>query len=198
MINSIWLFLLFLSILAAAATGKIQLVTETIFSSAGSAIEFCFGLAGAIAFWSGILKVAEASGVTTRIAKIFQPVLNKLFPKLSQNPKILGLISMTFTANLLGLGNVATPLGLKTMEELQNVNPRKEEASNEICTFIILTLGGLCLLPTTLMAIRAKAGSANPAIILGPIILITLTGTIISLCINFLIIRLMNKQHNKE
>lgn len=198
MINSVWLFLIFISVFAAAATGNIHIVTDTIFKSAGSAIEFCFGLAGAIAFWSGILKVAEYSGVTAMIAKLFQPILIKLFPKLRANQKTLGLISLTIAANLLGLSNVATPIGLKTMEELQKINPEKERASDEICTFLVIILGGLSLLPTTLMAIRAQAGSHNPAIVLGPLFLITLSGTAFSLLVNYIFIKLSNKKSIKR
>ncbi|HOJ77668.1 MAG TPA: nucleoside recognition domain-containing protein [Bacillota bacterium] len=198
MINAVWLFLFLLSILAAIATGKITVITETIFTSTSSAIEFSIGLAGAIAFWSGILKVAEQAGITETIAKSFQPIFTLLFPKLTNNKTALGLISMTFAANLLGLGNVATPLGIKTMEELQKINPHKNRASNEICTFLVLTLGGLCILPTTLIAIRAKSGSANPTIILGPILLITFVGTAIGLLINYLIIKLRFWHQRKE
>lgn len=190
MINIVWLVLIFISVFTAAATGKIHLISETLFHSAGEAIDFTIGLAGAIAFWSGILKVAETAGITRYLATIFQPVFARLFPNLKRHQEIIGLISMTVTANLLGLGNVATPLGLKTMEELQRINTRQERASDDICTFIILVLGGLCILPTTLMAIRARAGSDNPNFILIPVFLVSLVGTVTGLAINSIILKI--------
>jgi spore maturation protein A len=198
MINTVWFLLILISVFTAAATGKISLISETIFQSAADAIQFTIGLAGAIAFWSGILKVAEAAGITEAIAGIFQPVFTRLFPKLIRHKQIIGLISMTVTANLLGLGNVATPLGLKTMEELQALNTRQERASDDICTFMILVLGGLSILPTTLMAVRARAGSANPNLILIPVFLVSLTGTLFGLVVNGLVLRITRWRNQKK
>lgn len=198
MINIVWFLLIFISVFTAAASGKINLISETVFQSSGNAIEFTIGLAGAIAFWSGILKVAEASGMTETLAKVFQPLFAKLFPKVARHKQIIGLISMTVTANLLGLGNVATPLGLKTMEELQAVNMRQERASDEICTFMILVLGGLSILPTTLMAIRARAGSDNPNLILIPVFLVSLVGTFTGLTLNYIILKITSWMLRKE
>jgi len=189
LINIVWLYLMLFGVITAAVTGKSGLVTATVFMSAQAAIEFTFGLAGAIAFWSGMLRVAEAAGLTAAIAKLFLPFLKKFFPELTGDRKTLGLIAMTIAANLLGLGNVATPLGLKTMEELQRININKEKASNEMCVFLTIVLGGLCFLPTTLIAVRAKAGSSRTAAILGPLILITLAGTAVGLLVNFLALK---------
>lgn len=192
MINTIWLILIGLGIAIAIGTGKISLISTIIFSSANKAVEFTFGLAGMIAFWSGILKVAEVSGLTELVAKLFQPLLSIIFPALSRQKRILGLISLTMAANLLGLGNVATPLGLKTMTELQSLNSQKEHASNEICTFLALILGGLSLIPSTLIAIRTQAGSGNPAVVMGPVFITTLAGTVACLCFNYLALRISN------
>ena len=153
-------------------------------------MEFAFGLAGMIAFWSGMLKIAEVSGITARIAGLFRPVLSLLFPDLKQDQTTLGMISLTIAANLLGLGNIATPLGLKTMERLQSHNVQPEQASNSICIFIILIFGGLCVIPSTLIAIRSQAGSGNPALILIPLLIITSLGTTFSLSLNYLAIKM--------
>jgi spore maturation protein A len=198
MINTVWFLLIFISVFTAAATGKINLLSETVFQSATGAIQFTIGLAGAIAFWSGILKVAEASGITETLARAFQPIFARLFPRLIRYKSILGLISMTVTANLLGLGNVATPLGLKTMEELQKLNREQERASDEMCTFMILVLGGLSLLPTTLIAIRARAGSGNPNLILIPVFVVSLIATLTGLILNFLILKIAARKKRKE
>ncbi len=197
MINKVWLFLLGMGITVAIVAGKTSLISETIFSSADKAIHFTFGLAGMIAFWSGILKIAEVSGINEIIAKLFQPLLAILFPSLSKQKSLLGLISLTVAANLLGLGNIATPLGLKTIFELQKVNPNPEKASNEICTFLALVLGGLSLIPTTLIAIRTHAGSKNSAIILGPVLIVTIVGTLTCLIVNLLALKI-NDWNNKR
>jgi spore maturation protein A len=193
MINTVWFVLMGLGIAVAISSGQMSMIAPTIFSSADKAIHFCLGLAGIIAFWSGILKIAETSGITEIIARLFQPVLTLLFPTISNQKKTLGLISLTVAANLLGLGNIATPLGLKTMTELQQLNPNPDKASDEICTFLALVLGGLSLIPSTLIAIRSQAGSKDPAIILGPVFLVTLVGTLTALVVNFLALKLLSR-----
>lgn len=190
MINTVWMLLLGLGIGVAAASGKTAQITPVILDSSRQAIEYAFGLAGMIAFWSGMLKIAEVSGITARIAGLFRPLLSLLFPDLKQDQATLGMISLTIAANLLGLGNVATPLGLKTMERLQSHNPQPEQASDSICVFMILIFGGLCVIPSTLIAIRSQAGSTNPALILIPLLIITFLGTVFSLSLNYLAIKM--------
>ncbi len=190
MINTIWMFLIGFGIIVAASTGKIQVISDALFSSSAKAIEFTLGLAGMIALWSGILKIATAAGFTEWLSRCFRPILARLFPNLKNQPSTLGLISMTLAANLLGLGNVTTPLGLKTMIELQAQSNDSERVSNEICTFMALVFGGLSLIPSTLIAVRSQAGSANPAFILGPVLIITLMSTAAGLVFNYLSIRL--------
>ncbi|NLY74546.1 MAG: nucleoside recognition protein [Firmicutes bacterium] len=190
MINTLWMLLIGLGIGAAAASGKIDQVSPVIFNSARQAIEFAFGLTGMIAFWSGMLKIAEVSGITAGIAKLFRPLLTFLFPDLKRDQSALGMISLTMAANLLGLGNVATPLGLKTIEKIQSHNLNPERASDSICTFMILIFGGLCVIPSTLIAVRSQTGSVNPALILIPLTLITISGTILSLTLNYLAIKI--------
>lgn len=193
MINIIWLILIVIGVLIAIGTGKTEIISTTIFANAGKAIEFSIGLAGMMAFWSGILKIAESSGITEALAKLFQPIFAKLFPRIPKNHPVLGLISLTVSANFLGLGNVATPIGLKTMSELKVLNPDPEQASNETCTFMALVFGSLSLIPSTVIAIRAQAGSSNPALVIGPVFVISLAGTLIALLINYLAIRLIRK-----
>jgi spore maturation protein A len=193
MINIIWLILIVIGVLIAIGTGKTEIISTTIFANAGKAIEFSIGLAGMMAFWSGILKIAESSGITEALAKLFQPIFAKLFPRIPKNHPVLGLISLTVSANFLGLGNLATPIGLKTMSELKVLNPDPEQASNETCTFMALVFGSLSLIPSTVIAIRAQAGSSNPALVIGPVFVISLAGTLIALLINYLAIRLTRK-----
>jgi spore maturation protein A len=179
MINNVWLFLILSSIGVAAVTGKIALVSDTVFSNTAQALEFTIGLAGTIAFWSGMLKVAEAAGITRGVAR-----------SLADDSGLLGSIALTLSANLLGLGNVATPLGLETMNRLQRINPHPERVSREICTFLALVLGGLSILPSTLIGIRARAGSADPTLVVVPVFLVTLFGTTVGLTVNYLTHRL--------
>lgn len=193
MINTVWMLLIGLGIGIAVVSGKTAQISPVIFDSSRQAIEFAFGLAGMIAFWSGMLKIAEASGITARIAKLFRPLLTLLFPDLNQDQTALGMISLTIAANLLGLGNMSTPLGLKTMERLQSHNSDPKRASNSICTFMILIFGGLCVIPSTLIAVRSQAGSTNPAIVLIPLSIITFMGTTFSLILNFLAIKVSQK-----
>ncbi|HEY8464525.1 MAG TPA: nucleoside recognition domain-containing protein [Bacillota bacterium] len=198
MINTVWLLLLLSGIVTAAATGKIMLVSDVIFSNTAKAIEFSIGLAGTIAFWSGILKVAETAGVTAMIAKLFQPFLKWLFPSLIRQSQVLGTIALALAANLLGLGNVATPLGLEAMAKLQELNADPERVSKEIATFLALILGGLTILPSTLIAVRAQAGSKNPSLILVPVFIVSLCGTVIALIFNQLAYKVLIWYQRKE
>lgn len=193
MINIIWLILISIGIFIAIGTGKTEIISPSIFTSAGKAVEFSIGLAGIMAFWSGILKIAEKSGVTEALARLFQPIFARLFPKIPKNHPVLGLISFTVSANFLGLGNVATPIGLKTMSELKNLNHDPDKASDDTCTFMALIFGSLSLIPSTVIAIRAQSGSTNPALIIAPVFLISLAGTLIALLVNYLVIHLGEK-----
>lgn len=193
MINIVWFVLISIGVIIAALTGKTALISSSIFTSASKAIEFSIGLAGIIAFWSGMLKIAEEAQLTQTIAQICQPLLSRLFPEIPSGHKVLGLISLTITANLFGLGNVATPLGLKTMTELQTLNPNHDQASNAICTFMALVFGGISLLPSTLISIRAQTGSDNPALIMSPVFIVSLIGTFIILIINYLVLKYTNR-----
>ncbi|MGD8401169.1 MAG: hypothetical protein PVH64_09595, partial [Bacillota bacterium] len=143
-------------------------------------------------------KVAEVSGITAGIAKLFRPVLSLLFPTLAGHPAILGVITLTLAANLLGLGNVATPMGLETMARLQTLNPDQETVSPEMTTFLALVLGGLTLLPTTLIALRARAGSTRAAVIMVPVLLVTFWGTMVGLGVNYVASRLVFWRIRKE
>ena len=198
MINTVWLILIGLGIGTALANGQSANISRTIFADATKAIEFTLGLAGLIAFWSGIMRVAAAAGINAILAKLFRPWLRFLFPTIKDNQTVLGLISLTLAANLLGLGNVTTPLGLQTMTELQALNPDQERVSNEMCTFLALILGGLSVIPSTLIAIRSRAGSTNPGIVLLPIFAITLMGTIIILSLNYLVLKTNRRTSRKE
>ena len=157
-------------------------VTNETISKAGTAVTIALGLIGIMALWLGVMKVAEDAGLITKLANMIKPITKKLFPEVPSNHPAIGAMIMNISANMLGLGNAATPFGLKAMDELEKLNPEKGVATNAMVTFLAINTAGLTLIPATAIAVRAAAGSADPAIIIGPSIFgascATLTGII--------------------
>jgi spore maturation protein SpmA len=151
----------------SASFVKMQNVTSSAFDSAKTAVTIALGLIGIMALWLGIMKVAEESGLLKKIANSLRPVTKFLFPEIPQDHPAMGAMVMNISANMLGLGNAATPFGLKAMEELEKLNPEKGTATNSMCTFLAINTAGLTLIPATAIAVRAASGSSNPAIIIG-------------------------------
>lgn len=187
MINLIWLILLCAGAAVFTAKGQVALITGSLFQSAESAVAFGIKLAGLIAFWSGIMKIAEEAGLSKSIAKLMRPLLIKLFPGLKDHAEALGAVSLALSANFLGLANAGTALSLQAMEEMQKINSPKDRASDPMCTFMIIIMGGLTLIPTTVIALRAQAGSAQPDRVIFPTLLASLASTIFALTLDFLI-----------
>lgn len=163
MLNYIWLGLLFMGFVIGMINGRLDVVVQAAFKSSERAVEISIGLLGIICLWSGLMKIAEKGGVTNMIALICRPLLKLIFPQISKNKNALGAIVMNLTANFLGLGNAATPLGLKAMNELQKVNGGSEEASDSMCMFLVLNTSAIQLIPTTVIALRSDAGSSAPS-----------------------------------
>ncbi|MEI8377811.1 MAG: nucleoside recognition domain-containing protein [bacterium] len=178
MINYIWLFLIVTSIITAVFTGKIADVTNSILLSAKSAVTIAISLIGIMAFWLGIVKLAEKSGLLNIIAKIIQPITTFLFPEIPKDNPALGNIAMSFSANAIGVTNAATPIGIKAMQEMQELNQQSESASNSMCMFLAMNTAGFQLIPASAIAILAATGCSNPTIIIFP----TLLATSIALC----------------
>lgn len=157
-------------------------VTNETISKAGTAVTIALGLIGIMALWLGVMKVAEDAGLIAKLANTIKPVTKKLFPEVPSDHPAIGAMIMNISANMLGLGNAATPFGLKAMDELDKLNPEKGVATNAMVTFLAINTAGLTLIPATAIAVRAAAGSADPAIIIGPSIFgascATLTGII--------------------
>lgn len=151
----------------SASFVKMQNVTSSAFESAKTAVTIALGLIGIMALWLGIMKVAEESGLLKKIANSLRPITKFLFPEIPQDHPAMGAMVMNISANMLGLGNAATPFGLKAMEELEKLNPEKGTATNSMCTFLAINTAGLTLIPATAIAVRAASGSSNPAIIIG-------------------------------
>lgn len=184
MINVIWLMLLVIGILTAAINGRVELVTEAAMESAKNGVTIAFEIIGVMALWLGIMKIAEKGGLIELLAKIVRPITAMLFPSVPKNHPAMGAIIMNISANVLGLGNAATPFGLKAMQELQALNPNKEEASDAMCTFLALNTSCITILPATVIAIRVAAGSSGPTDIVGTTIFATTIGTIVALVLD--------------
>ncbi|MGE5652642.1 MAG: nucleoside recognition domain-containing protein [Bacillota bacterium] len=188
MINLIWLALLAMGVVSAALRGEVEAgVTRAILDSSQTAVDLALGMIGVMTFWLGLMKLAEASGLTDLIGGLLRPLLRLLFPSVPKGHPALGAIVLNFSANLLGLGNAATPMGIKAMEELQTLNKERETASDAMCTLLALNTACITLVPTTVISLRAASGSADPTAIIGPTILATSVSLIVALTVDWLL-----------
>ena len=160
MLNYIWFSLILISVVIGIVTGNIDAVTDAAIDMSKSAVEIAIGLIGIMALWLGIMKIAEESGLIKIIAQIIRPVTIRLFPDVPKDHPAIGSIVLNMAANMLGLGNAATPLGLKAMEELQELNPNKETATNAMCTFLAINTSSVqFILPATVVALMGAAAN---------------------------------------
>lgn len=180
MVNAIWLFMLLVGIIVAAVNGKIEIVTSAALDAAQNAVTISLELIGLMSLWLGLLKIAEEAGMVRMLARVVRPVMQKLFPSVPKDHPAMGSIIMNLSANILGLGNAATPFGLKAMQQLQTLNPHPEEASEAMCTFLALNTSCITLIPATIIGIRASAGSHDPTEIVGTTIFATAVSTIVA------------------
>ena len=154
---------------------------DSTFKMSNTAFEMTLGLTGTLTLWMGILKIGEDSGLVDKLARFLSPVLTNLFPEIPKNHPALGSIFMNISANMLGLDNAATPVGLKAMQELQSINEKKDTASNSMIMFLVLNTSGLTIIPVSIMAYRSKYGAADPADIFIPLLLTTMCSTLVGL-----------------
>lgn len=181
MINFVWVFLIACGIIYAGLNGRIDLVTQSALSAAESAVNLSFKLVGVMCLWLGIMKIAEQAGIVKAISFLIGPLIRRIFPEVPPNHPAMGAIIMTISANMLGLGNAVTPLGIKAMQELQKLNRVKDTASGPMCTLLALCTTGFTLVPATIIAIRTAAGSINPAEIVGATLTVSFLATVIVL-----------------
>ncbi|MGD0099454.1 MAG: nucleoside recognition domain-containing protein [Acidobacteriota bacterium] len=181
MLNYIWLTMIILAVVVGGINGKIQDVTKSAIDSAGNAITIAIGLIGVMALWLGIMKIAEDSGLMSLLAKAIAPVLKRLFPDVPAGHPAFATMTMNIAANMLGLSNAATPIGLKAMEELEKLNSHPGIATNAMCTFLTINTAGLQLIPATVIGIMASAGSREPTAIIGTTVAATFTALIIGI-----------------
>jgi spore maturation protein A len=173
MLNIVWLLLLSSGIIIAAINGNIEVVTEAALGAAQSAVKVCFDLIGVMALWLGIMKIAEQGGLIKSLARLVRPIMIRFFPSVPSEHPAMGAIILNISANMLGLGNAATPMGMKAMQELQELNNNSEEASEAMCTFLALNTSCITLIPATIIGVRLSFGTANPTEIVGPCIFAT-------------------------
>ncbi|MBR3566175.1 MAG: hypothetical protein IKN91_07620 [Paludibacteraceae bacterium] len=187
-LNIIWILFILLAVVFGFvqffAYGQQDIFTEIMnstFSSAKSGFEISLGLTGVLSLWMGIMKIGEKAGVVESFSRFVSPFFSRIFPSVPRNHPAMGSIFMNISANMLGLDNAATPMGLKAMSQLQEINPDKEKASNAMIMFLVLNTSGLTLVPISVMTYRAQMGAANPADVFIPILLATYFSTLIGL-----------------
>jgi len=196
--NYIFYFLIVISIVIGAINGKLQDVVNAVMDGAELSVKIAFSLIGIMAFWLGMMKIAQKAGIIDWLAKILRPITKRLFNELPADSPAVGDIAMNFTANAFGLSNAATPFGLKAMEELQKENKDKETASNSMCLFLGMNTAGFQLIPTTVLAVLVGIGYKNPTEIIAPTLLVTLIAFISAIIMAKIFQRFWSPQVEKE
>lgn len=183
MLNYIWSFLIITGIIYASFTGRIEGLNESIISSAKDAVDLLILMAGVIGMWSGFLNIAEESGLTKYLSEKMRPLLHFLFPNIPKNHEANDYICANFIANILGLGWACTPTGLKAMKALKKLHEDCDTASDEMCTFLILNISSLQIIPMNMIAYRASYGSPSPMAVIAPGLISTAITTILAVII---------------
>ncbi len=181
MVNYLWAAMICMAIIVAGVTGRIDTITTSLFKSAENAVTVAILLISVMTFWLGIMKIVEKSGLINAIKFLLKPLAVFLFPRIPRDHPAMNAILMNMSANLLGMGNAATPFGIKAMEEMHKLNNRSDTASDEMCTFLAINTASLTILPTTVIALRVSLGSLNPTEIVGTTIIATLFSTFVAL-----------------
>lgn len=180
MVNLLWAGMIVFAIIVAGVRGEMEGVSQIIFTSAEKAVSLAFSLISIMAFWLGIMKIIEKSGFIRLVIFFLRPLVYWLFPGVPRNHQAMNAMLMNMSANLLGMGNAATPFGIKAMEELQKMNENPDTATEDMCTFLAINTASLTLVPTTVIALRTATGSQNPMDIIGTTILATFCSTAVA------------------
>lgn len=184
MVNKVWGFLIIIGILFSIFNGNLESINIEILESTKTSLDMVLKIFPVMALWLGIMNIASKSGLLLKFSKLISPILTKIFPEIPKNHEAFGYISSNIVANIFGLGNAATPFGLKAMKSLQELNPKKEEATRSMITFLVINTCGLTIIPTTVISLRMMYGSNNPTFILLPCIIVTFTSLIIGLIVD--------------
>lgn len=194
MLNLVWPIFIIISFSYAIFTGNLANLNTSIFESVESAVNLTITMLGTMCLWSGIINVAVNTNIMKLINKLLKPIIRFLFPEIKENRKAQDEISMNMIANILGLGNAATPLGLKAMETLQKENKNKKQLSNSMIMLIVLNTASIQLIPTTIIAIRTSLESENPTSIIFPVWVATICAGITGITVTKLLIKHANKK----
>ncbi|HCA29990.1 MAG TPA: spore maturation protein A [Ruminococcaceae bacterium] len=197
MLNVIWVGIMLISIAAGAATGKLEQVTNALLGGGEQAITLALTLGGAMCLWGGVMRIAEKGGLTALLAKVLAPLMRLLFPGLDPSGAACRAILMNMAANFLGLGNAATPLGIRAMNELSQLNPEPQSASRHMITFVVLNTASIQFLPTTVATLRLKYGAENPLNILPAVWLTSLGAAAVAIALSHLF-ALPNKKPQRQ
>ncbi|SMO41279.1 nucleoside recognition domain-containing protein [Melghirimyces algeriensis] len=184
MVNYIWLFMILSGVIAGIVQGEMNVVTQAALKGAKEGVAVCIGLISVLVFWLGMMRIAQDAGLLKKLASVLHPVARFLFPNIPRDHPAMGYILSNMSANLFGLGNAATPMGLKAMEELQKLNPDKKTATPAMCTLLALNTSSLTLIPTTIIGIRMEYGSVNPTEIIGTTIFATCCSTVMAILLD--------------
>ena len=199
MLNYLWAGMIIIGVIFASFTGKVPELTNAALDSSKEAVSLCITMVGVMSFWSGFMEIAKKAGIIESAARKLEPFLTFMFPRLPKHHPARQLIATNFIANVLGLGWAAMPAGLKAMESLGELHRERcriyggevQAASNEMCTFLILNISSLQLIPVSIIAYRSQYGSPNPTAIVGPAILATLVSTVVAI----LFIKIKDRKH---
>ncbi|MCC6475929.1 nucleoside recognition protein [bacterium] len=178
--NLIWLALVVIGVLVGAATGTMAGITKAVIEAAKTAVELSIGLIGIMALWLGFMRLAEEAGLIQGLARLLKPVMKRLFPDVPPEHPAMGSMLSNMAANMIGLGNSATALGLKAMQDLQTLNKDPKTATNAMVTFLAINTASVTLIPATVIGLRVSAGSASPTSIILPTLIASLFSTIVS------------------
>lgn len=189
MVSLVWGGLLLIGIIYSFVSGNLSLVNDEVLKSSAQALEMFANMFPVIVLWMGLMQIASDSGLLSKISHKFSFVLKRLFPSIPEGHESLGLIASNIIVNMVGLGSAATPFGLKAMEKLQELNPKKDTATPAMITFLVLNTSGVTLIPTGIISLRAMYGSANASEIIGPALVATLCSTVAGLTVDYLIRR---------
>ena len=195
--NYIFFFLIAVSIIIGGFNGTLNEVVNAMLESCNTAIKIAFSLIGIMAFWLGIMRIAEKSGIVTSLSKIVYPIVKHLFKDLKNNSPALGDITMSISANALGLTNAATPIGLKVMKELQEENPNKDIATDSMCMFLAMNTAGFQIIPATVIAILVGTGASNPTEIVLPTLIVTTISFVVAIIAALILRNIWNKREAK-
>ena len=194
MLNIVWPIFIIISFSYAIFSGNLQNLNSSIFESVESAVNLSITMLGTMCLWSGIMNIATNTNIMKILNTLLRPIIKFLFPEIKENQKAQSEISMNMVANILGLGNAATPIGLKAMETLQKENKNKEELSNSMIMLIVINTASIQIIPTTIIAIRSSLGAKNPTSIIVPVWIATICAAVIGVTVAKLLIKYSTKR----